>query len=96
MYYDLTKKEFNKYEKEFKKTHIGSRYYISYVISYVFALLFFAGMNVWMILENSASIDISLITIVLVIISFLIGGTVIWIQYMKELKGYINSKLKKQ
>lgn len=97
MYYKLTKKQFKKYEKEFKKTYIGKRYYYSYLVSYIIAPIFFLGMMIWLILNPTEvySMDITQLTFVLVMVSFLIGGTIIWIHYMKELKGYIMSKEEK-
>ena len=97
MYYDLTKKEYNKYEKEFKKTHVGRKYYLSYLISYIFAPFFFLGINVWILLDPRivATGEVGQLACILVMVSFLIGGTVIWTHYMEELKGYIMYKTKK-
>ena len=97
MYYDLTKKEYTKYEKEFKKTYIGRKYFLSYLISYIFASFFFLGINVWILLDPNiiSTSEIGQLACILVMVSFLIGGTVIWTHYMGELKGYIISKIKK-
>ncbi len=97
MYYNLTKKQFQKYEKDFRKTYIGRTYYVSYLTSYILAPLFFLCMNVWMILDPNKifSVELSQISFVVVMISFLIGGTIIWVHYMKELKGFIMTKLEK-
>lgn len=97
MYYTLTKKQFNKYEREFRKTYIGKKYYRSYLVSYIISPLFFLGMMLWTILNPNASdyMDMTRLTYVLVMVSFLIGGTIIWIHYMRELKGYIITKTEK-
>lgn len=97
MYYNLTKKQFRKYEKEFRKTYIGRKYYRSYLISYIVSPIFFLGMMLWLVLNpnNYYSMDMTSLTYVLVMVSFLIGGTIIWIHYMRELKGYIITKTEK-
>ncbi len=95
MYYTMSKKQYRKYEKEFRKTYVGRQYYVYYLASYIFTLLFFLGINVWMMLDSNTTIDWSRLTCVLVMISFLIGGTIIWVHYMRELKEFIMAKEKK-
>lgn len=94
MYYDLTKEQYKKYEKKFKKTYVGKEYFQAYLTSAIGTLIFaFVAGFVYGYTEVVTLNDMA----------YLFGFTVIAIgcglecvlwhtQYRKELKNYILSK----
>lgn len=97
MYYDLTKNEYKKHEKEFNKTYIGKQLSNARLIPGLFGCILW-GIAGGIIGYNFVdAIEITLTELSL----FFIGGLslmecVLWhIEYRKELKNYIIEKNKK-
>lgn len=96
MYYSLNKKEYQKYEKNFKKTYIGEKYFISKIIPGVLSCTLWgiAGGIVGYNSIDSFEVPNS------AFLFFFIGGIGILetilceIEYTRELKNYINSSEK--
>lgn len=93
MYYDLTKEQYKKYEKKFKKTYVGKEYFQAYLTSAIGTLVFaFITGFMYGYIEEVTLNDMSIL-FAFVFIAIGCGiECVLWhIQYRKELKNYILS-----
>ena len=89
MYYELTRKEYKKYNKEFRNTCIGRNYRITYLSYYIVAIIMLIETFVSSICENSYTLELGDLAFILIMASFIICGTNIWLKYESELKEYI-------
>ena len=94
MYYELTKEQYKKYEKEFKKTYVGKMSFIKCMailgitVFFLAIILFFPyveGSNEALMLELSCYIIVS---------ACLVCEALLGLNYKNELKDYIQSQKK--
>ena len=94
MYFDLTKKEYKDYNKKFKKTYIGGKLYIVYVISLVmFTLTSFAVLSLNLFTKENDILGevVPICFLALVFVIMVINYEKL---YYNELKDYINTRKK--
>jgi len=98
VYYDLTKQEYKKHESEFKKKYIGKTLFTRWLASYIVFIVFVFEIVFGLILDyiNNIPIKLDMVDIFYIVGILLIGIiTVLYqIEYRKELKDYIITKVK--
>lgn len=94
MYYELTKEQLKKYEKNFRKTYIGKQYFLSYFITALIALFFLIDILVSTFFDGGNIVDLESLCYLFIMLSFIIGTILAKLTYDKEFKEYILSQNK--
>lgn len=94
MYFDLTKKEYKEYDKKFRKTYVGRKLYIVYVISLIMFAITTFGVLSLDFFTNTKDILRHVVPTCFLALVFLIMVVHYEKLYYLELKDYIKSQKK--
>ena len=94
MYFDLTKKEYKEYDKKFRKTYVGKKLFIVYVISLVMFCITTFGVLSLDFFTSTKDILRHVVPTCFLAVVFLIMVVYYEKLYYYELKDYINTRKK--
>ena len=94
MYFNLTKEQHKKYEKEFRKTYVGKKMFIVYIITLVMFTLTTFGVLSLNCFTNTKEILERVVPICFLALVFLVLVVYYEKLYYYELKDYIKYKKK--
>lgn len=98
MYYDLTKEEYKKYSKKFRKTYVGKRRLMDKIVYSILSVYFLLVFGIDYIIADIKEIDYKItyenILLLIIIVLFTSLEVISKILYDKELKEFINTKRK--